>query len=199
LTISVDRIRLHPATHQPAGFVERTGGVLVTAFIEIVHLHGEAEKEAQLLQPQIGAGEMAPALARVGRLDQRLQHVERGLLNAVAEQELLIAREILERGHEPEQKLKMRLDGWAGLAGLVVHRGFAVVQASSLRSGREDARNSLSPGGEGRSSFPLSPWGPLGRGGLGTTASPTTDAMHSLSPVLRNGGERAKSQRSTRP
>ena len=38
---------------------------------------------------EIGAGQMTAPVARVGRLDQRLENIERGRLEAVAEQELL--------------------------------------------------------------------------------------------------------------
>ena len=112
-------IGLRPAADEPAGFVQRAGGVFVAARVEIVHLHGEPEKEAELFQAEIGAGKMAPPLARIGRLDQRFQHVERRFLDAVAEQEFLGAREIFDRGNQPEQELEMRLDGGAVLARLV--------------------------------------------------------------------------------
>lgn len=54
-------------------------------------LVGEAEKEVQLLQSEIGAAEMGPAVARVGRLDQRFENVERGGLDAITEQKALLA------------------------------------------------------------------------------------------------------------
>lgn len=82
-------MRLGPAADQPADLVYGAGGVLVTAHIQMALLEGEAEKEPQFLQTEIGAQQMSAPVARVGRLDQRLQHVERGGLDAIAEQELL--------------------------------------------------------------------------------------------------------------
>jgi hypothetical protein len=46
----------------------------------------------QLLQPQVGAGEVAAAVPRVRCFDQFLQYVESRRLDAVAEQELLRRR-----------------------------------------------------------------------------------------------------------
>jgi hypothetical protein len=46
---------------------------------------------------------------------------ERGRLDAVAEQELLRARELLDRRHQPYQELEVSLDGRARPAGDVGH------------------------------------------------------------------------------
>jgi hypothetical protein len=43
--------------------------VLVAARIEMAQVGGEAAQHAQLLQAKIGAGQMAAAITRVGRLD----------------------------------------------------------------------------------------------------------------------------------
>ena len=81
----------------------------------------KVQEEAQLLQPEVGAGEMRAAVTRVGGLDQRLQHVERGRLDAVAEQEPLLAGELRNRRHQPVEELIVRLDGRTGAAGIVRH------------------------------------------------------------------------------
>jgi len=80
-----------------------------------------SKEEAQLFYPQICAGELAFAIARVCRLDQAFEHVKRRRLDAVAKQELLGARELLDRWYQPHQELEVSLDRRSGLARVVGH------------------------------------------------------------------------------
>ena len=77
---------------------------------------GEAEEETQFLNAQIGAGEMRAAPAGVGRLDEGVEHVERGCLDAVSGQEFLPARKAFHGGNEPEEEAVMRLQRRTRLA-----------------------------------------------------------------------------------
>ena len=97
--------------------------MLIAAPVEMLQFDGEAKEEAQLLEPEVGLREVAPAVARVGRLDQRLQHVERGRLDAVAEQEFLRLREALDGFHQPVKQLEVRFHCGASAAGVVGHGG----------------------------------------------------------------------------
>src|SRR5262245_12790390 len=80
---------LDPASDQTADLVNGAGGMLVAAGIEMALLEGKAEEKAQLLQAEIGTREMRAPIARVGRFDQRLEHIEGGRLDPVTEQESL--------------------------------------------------------------------------------------------------------------
>ena len=85
-------MRLPPATDQPPGLVERTRCVLVTARVQVAEILRQPAQEPQLLDSEIRRRQMPPAVARVRRLDQPLQHVEGGRLQPVAQQELLPPR-----------------------------------------------------------------------------------------------------------
>src|SRR5262249_2793486 len=54
-------------------------------------------------------------------LDQAFQHIESGGLEAVAQQELLGARELLNRWNQPHQELEMSFDSRPGPACVVEH------------------------------------------------------------------------------
>jgi hypothetical protein len=99
-----------------------------------MRLDGEPEEEAQLLYPQICARKLGLAVARVRRLDQAFEHIERRRLDAVAEQELLGARELLDRGHQPHQKLEVGFDRRPCFARVVGH-GLIQKKRPGLRSG----------------------------------------------------------------
>ena len=53
---------------------------------------GQAEEETKLLDAEVGPGEGGLPAPGVGGLHEGFQHVERGPLNAVAEEEALAAR-----------------------------------------------------------------------------------------------------------
>ena len=53
------RVRLGPAADQATDLVERAGGMLIAAPIEIVQLNGESKVEAQLLYPPVRAEQRA--------------------------------------------------------------------------------------------------------------------------------------------
>ena len=63
---------------------------------------GEVQKETELLDAEVGAGECCQPTPGVGGLDERLQHVEGGAFNAVAEKEALGAGEAVEGGSSEE-------------------------------------------------------------------------------------------------
>ncbi len=63
-----------PSADETADLVDLPGGVPVAAPVEMASLMGEAEGEAQLLHAEVGAGEVRTSVARIGRLDQCLQH-----------------------------------------------------------------------------------------------------------------------------
>ena len=109
----------HPGADLAAGLVETTGGVLVAAPVEVAEVVGEAEKETELLDAQVGTGEGRLPAPGVGGLDERFQHVERGALNAVAEKEALSTWKPVERGDQPEDEAVVEFDGGAGLAGTI--------------------------------------------------------------------------------
>ena len=126
LAIESNRLRalagtvgLHPGADLAARLVEAAGGVLVAAPVEVAEVVGEANEEAQLLDAEVGAGEVRLPAAGVGGLDEGLQHVEGGALDAVAEQEALGARKTVQGGDEPEDKAVVEFEGGAGVAGTV--------------------------------------------------------------------------------
>lgn len=61
--------------------------MLVATSIQMAQVVGEAQQEAELLDPQVRPREVVPPLSRIGSLDQRFEHVERGALDPVSEQE----------------------------------------------------------------------------------------------------------------
>ena len=63
---------------------------------------GEVQKEAELLDAEVGAGERRLPAPGVAGLHERLQHVEGGAFNAVAEKEALGAGEVVEGGSSEE-------------------------------------------------------------------------------------------------
>ena len=65
---------------------------------------------------------MVHTLARIGGLDQGLEHIERNVLNAVRQGEPFVFREFLQHRAEPEQELVMRLDRSARALCIVSHR-----------------------------------------------------------------------------
>ena len=80
---------------------------------------GEVQKEAELLDAEVGAGERRLPAPGVAGLDERLQHVEGRAFNAVAEKEALGAGEAVEGGDEPDDEAVVALEGRAGFAGAV--------------------------------------------------------------------------------
>ena len=92
--------------------------MLVAARVEVAPVDGEAHQEAQLLQSQVGAGKVAAPVARVGGLDEGVEHVERHRLDAVAEQEPLRPG-VLHRLNEPGDQPVVRFDGRPGAACVV--------------------------------------------------------------------------------
>src|SRR5262249_9839446 len=61
-------VRFLPAPDQAPDLVDGAGGVFVAAQVEMAQLGGESEQHAQLFKAEIGAGQMATPVARVGRL-----------------------------------------------------------------------------------------------------------------------------------
>lgn len=53
--------------------------------------------------------QVVAAAAGVGGLDQAFKHVQRRVLDAVAEQELLAARKALQGRHQPDHEAVVRL------------------------------------------------------------------------------------------
>lgn len=105
--------------------------MLVAARVEMAQVVRQPEEQPQLLDTEVRFREQRVAAAGVGRFDQALQHVERGRLDAVAEQELLRAREFLHRGHEPQEEPVHRFQRWSGVAGGVFgHENFRFRRAS---------------------------------------------------------------------
>jgi hypothetical protein len=62
--------------------------MLVAASLEQSEIASESQQEAQLLDPQVCVPQMLKAIPRIGGLDQPFEHVERAILDAVAEREL---------------------------------------------------------------------------------------------------------------
>ena len=127
--------------------------MFVAPRVEKAQIVGEAKEEAQFLDPQIGAGEMRAAPAGVSRLDEGVEHVERGRLDAVSEQELLPAREALHGGHEPEEEAVMRLQRRTRLArarpfagAIDAHRNRRAAPAARHSKRREAEK--IRPGGK---------------------------------------------------
>ena len=89
-----------PCADLAPGLVEGTGGVLVAARVQVLQVHGEADEEAQLLDAEVGAGEVRFPVPGVGRLDEGFEDVQGAVLDAVAEEELVAAGEALQRGDE---------------------------------------------------------------------------------------------------
>ncbi len=76
---------------------------------------GEPHEEAQFLDAQVRPHEVVPPLPGVSGLDERLEHVERGALDPVAEQEALGPRELLQRRDQPQEEAVVGLYRRAGL------------------------------------------------------------------------------------
>ncbi len=93
--------------------VKLLGGMSAAPHIQIFQGGGQAEQKSQLLHTQIGAGEVGAAVSGIGGLDEGFEDVERGRLDAVAEEKLLAAWEFLDCRDKPEQKLEVRFEGWA--------------------------------------------------------------------------------------
>ena len=65
---------------------------------------GQPEQESQLLQAQVGTGEVLVALPSASGLYQGFEHVQRGALDAVAQQNFVAAREALHCRHQPQEE-----------------------------------------------------------------------------------------------
>jgi len=98
------------AADETADFIERAGREFVAAPIEVLQFDREPKEEPQFLDTEIRSRQQRTAIPCVGRFHKRFEHVERRGLNPIAEQELLAARKFLDRGNEPENELKMRLE-----------------------------------------------------------------------------------------
>src|SRR5271165_2551656 len=98
------------AADETADFIERAGREFVAAPIEVLQFDREPKEEPQFLDTEIRSRQQRTAIPCVGRFHKRFEHVERCGLNPIAEQELLAARKFLDRGTEPENELKMRLE-----------------------------------------------------------------------------------------
>ena len=70
-------VRLAPGADPAAGLVQAARRVLVAPSVQAAQIVRQAEEEAQPLQAQVGAGEMAAPAAGAGRLDQGVQRVRR--------------------------------------------------------------------------------------------------------------------------
>jgi hypothetical protein len=104
------RVGFPPSADLAADTIKFAGGVFVAAFIEVVEVERKPHQMAQFLNAEIGGAQARRPVAIISRLDQPLQHIERGGLDSVAEQELLAAWEILDRGDKPAQKAVHRFE-----------------------------------------------------------------------------------------
>ena len=87
--------------------------------VAVAEVVGEVQKEAELLDAEVGAGEWWLPATSVGRLDEGFQNVEGGALDTVAEEEALGAREAVEGGDKPQDEAVVEFDGGAGFAGAI--------------------------------------------------------------------------------
>ena len=71
------------------------------AVVEALQVVGQADEEAQFLQAEVGACQMAGAAFGVGGLHESLQYVERRALQAVAEEEFSRTREAIHHRNQP--------------------------------------------------------------------------------------------------
>lgn len=126
--IVTGRLFLPPAD-EPADVVELAGGVLVAAFVDALEVEGETEEMAELLYAEIGGGQRLLAIAVVGRLDEPVQPIERCRHDAVAQRELVRAREALDDRRAPLQECMHGLDGGAETASGFTH-ALALVEAA---------------------------------------------------------------------
>ena len=81
----------------------------------------QAEREAELCILRVARASCPPAITRVGRLHQALQHVERGGFRCDCLAKTSGAWEFLDRWHQPHQELEVGIGRDAGLAGVVGH------------------------------------------------------------------------------
>jgi hypothetical protein len=119
--------------------------VLVAAPVEQPQIARRPHEEAKPLKPEIAVRQHGVASAGVGRADQRIQHIQSGDLDAVAEDELLRARELVDGGDQSEQELVHRFQRGSGAASVVGR----FVHGVSRASGGRVAKMSW-PWGEGR-------------------------------------------------
>ena len=111
-------VGLSPRADLAPGLVESACRMLVAARVQVAEVHGEADEEPQLLDAEVGAGQVGFPFPGVGRIDEGFEDVQGGALDAVAEEELLAAGEALQRGDEPQQEAVPGFECGAGLGGL---------------------------------------------------------------------------------
>ena len=108
-----------PGADLAARLVQAAGGELVAAPVKVAEVVREAEQEAELLDADVGARKVPWPAARVGGLDERLEHIQGGSLDAIAEEEPLRAWKAIKGGDEPEDEAVVQLESVAGFAGTV--------------------------------------------------------------------------------
>jgi hypothetical protein len=75
-----------------------------------MQLGADTEQEAQFFETEVGVAQWALTRLAVRRFDQALEDVERRRLHAVAEQELLAARQLVERRDQPDDEAEHRFE-----------------------------------------------------------------------------------------
>ena len=94
--------------------------MLVAPGIEAPQVPRQPEEEPQLLDAQVGPGQMRVPPPGVGGLDERFQHVHGRALDAVAEQELVGTGKAGHRGDHPQDEAEVRFQRRAGLPRMVL-------------------------------------------------------------------------------
>ena len=87
--------------------------------VAVAEVVGEVQKEAELLDAEVGAGERRLPAPGVAGLDERLQHVRGPCVQCGRREEALGAGEAVEGGDEPDDEAVVALEGRAGFAGAV--------------------------------------------------------------------------------
>jgi len=111
-----------PAADRTANLIHAADTKFIATKVKVTQLMSDSKQDSQLLQPQIDRLKTHdPPLAGIRSLDQPLQRLERGGLEAVSEQKALTFGKFLHRRDQPEDESDHLLQRRSGLAGGRVH------------------------------------------------------------------------------